>query len=312
MELAAIVLVFLAVAAVTTAAGYAIYVRPGRLRENLANVIGGGPAAAPPLTTPERSRKPAEWLSEIGKLLPVSSQDAGMAGRYLVAAGYRNPALVHVYLGTKVVVCAGLLAAAFTVRDYIPGANVVLRHVVIAGAALAGFMIPNFVLERMVQRRQKRIRLSIPDALDLLVVCVEAGLGLDQAIVNVTRQLQQTFPDLSEELSLTTAEMRAGNRRADALRNLGSRTGENDLRKLVAVLIQADRFGTSIADSLRAHSEFMRVRRKQIAEEKAAKMGVKLVFPIFFFIMPAMMVVSVGPGLLQLFRNLIPMMRSMK
>jgi tight adherence protein C len=152
--------------------------------------------------------------------------------------------------------------------------------------------------------------LSLPDALDLLVVCVEAGLGLDQALVNVSRQLQTAHPELSDELSLLTAEMRAGKRRAEALRNLASRTGEDDLRKLVAVLVQADRFGTSIADSLRTHAEFMRTRRRQLAEEKAAKMGVKLVFPIFFFIMPTMIVVSVGPGLLQLIKNLMPMMKA--
>jgi tight adherence protein C len=174
---------------------------------------------------------------------------------------------------------------------------------------MAGFMLPNIALERLVKRRQLRLRLSLPDVLDLLVVCVEAGLGLDQAMVNVSRQLQTAHPELSEELGLLNAEMRAGKRRAEALRNLASRTGEDDLRKLVAVLIQADRFGTSIADSLRTHADFMRTQRRQLAEEKAAKMGVKLVFPIFFFIMPTMIVVSVGPGLLQLMKNLMPMMR---
>jgi tight adherence protein C len=312
METAAMVFVFLLVTAVTTTAGYMVYVRPGRLREQLSDVIGDSPAQSAHLRPPEPRRRPAEWLSEIGKLLPVSPEDAQMTGKYLIAAGWRNPTLVHIYLGIKVVTCAGLLLAAFSLREYISGNNIVLRHIVVAGGAMAGFMLPNLVLERLVQRRQKRIRLALPDALDLLVVCVEAGLGLDQAIVNVTRQLEPSCPDLSEELALTTAEMRAGKRRSDALRNLASRTGEDDLRKLVAVLIQADRFGTSIADSLRAHSEFMRMRRKQLAEEKAAKMGVKLVFPIFFFIMPAMMVVSIGPGLLQLFRNLLPMMRSVK
>jgi len=139
---------------------------------------------------------------------------------------------------------------------------------------------------------------------------MEAGLGLDQAIVNVSRELALSHPEISQELSLVNLEMRAGKRRQEALKNLADRTGEPEIRKLVATLIQADRFGTSIADSLRAHSDFMRVRRRQQAEERAAKVGVKLVFPIFFFILPAMLVVAAGPGLLQLFKNLFPMMKS--
>jgi tight adherence protein C len=162
----------------------------------------------------------------------------------------------------------------------------------------------------MVAARQERIRLSMPDALDLLVVCVEAGLGLDQAIRNVADELRMTHKDISDELGLVNLEMRAGKRRADALRNLADRVGEAELKKLVAILIQADRFGVSVAESLRTHSDFMRVRRRQEAEERAGKVGVKLVFPIFFFILPSMLVVSAGPGLLQLFKNLFPMMKS--
>jgi len=140
------------------------------------------------------------------------------------------------------------------------------------------------------------------------VVSVEAGLGLDQAIMNVSRELLTTHREISEELSLVNLEMRAGKRRADALRNLADRTGEPELRKLVSILIQSDRFGTSMGESLRTHSDFMRVRRRQEAEERAQG-RVKLVFPIFFFILPSMMVVAAGPGLLQLFKHLFPMMK---
>jgi tight adherence protein C len=143
-----------------------------------------------------------------------------------------------------------------------------------------------------------------------MVVCMEAGLGLDQALVNVSRELAITHKEISEELGLVSLEMRAGKRRSEALKNLATRTGEAETRKLVATLVQADRFGTSIADSLRTHSDFMRVRRRQEAEERAAKVGVKLVFPIFFFILPSMLVVAAGPGLLQLFKHLFPLMRS--
>jgi tight adherence protein C len=149
----------------------------------------------------------------------------------------------------------------------------------------------------------------MPDALDLMVISVEAGMGLDQAIQNVSKELAITHRELSEELALVTLEMRAGKRRADALRNLADRTDEPELRKLVAILIQSDRFGTGVGESLRTHSDFMRVRRRQDAEERAGKVGVKLVFPIFFFILPSMLVVAAGPGLLQVFKYLFPMMR---
>ena len=143
-----------------------------------------------------------------------------------------------------------------------------------------------------------------------MVIAVEAGLGLDQAIQYVGKELKITHTDISDEFDILTLEMRAGKRRAEALRNLADRTGEREISKLVAVLIQTDRFGTSVADSLRTHSDFMRVRRRQEAEERAGKVGVKLVFPIFFCILPAMMIVAAGPGVLQLFKYLIPMMGS--
>jgi tight adherence protein C len=139
---------------------------------------------------------------------------------------------------------------------------------------------------------------------------MEAGLGLDQAIANVSRELLRTHREISEELGLVTLEMRAGKRRSEALKNLADRSSESELRKLVATMIQADRFGTSIAEALRVHSDFMRVRRRQEAEERAGKVGVKLVFPIFFCILPSMLLVAAGPGLLQLFKGLFPLMDS--
>jgi tight adherence protein C len=181
--------------------------------------------------------------------------------------------------------------------------------VAIAFGGFMGFFIPGYVLDKKIQNRQDTIRLSLPDALDMMVVSVEAGLGLDQAIQHVGRELQMTHKDLSEELSLVNLEMRAGKRRSEALRNLAERTGEPELQKLVAVLVQTDRFGTSIGDSLRAHSDFLRIKRRQEAEERAGKVGVKLVFPIFFFILPSMLVVAAGPGLLQVFKYLFPLMK---
>jgi len=139
---------------------------------------------------------------------------------------------------------------------------------------------------------------------------VEAGLGLDQALQYVAREMEAMHPALADEIGLVGLEMRAGKRRSDALRNLADRTGEPELRKLVAILVQTDRFGTSMGESLRTHSDFMRMRRKQEAEERAAKVGVKLVFPIFLFILPSMMIVAAGPALMRLFTDLFPMMNN--
>jgi tight adherence protein C len=182
--------------------------------------------------------------------------------------------------------------------------------VIPVGAGLIGYFLPSLYLDSAITSRHERLRLSLPDALDLMVVSVEAGLGLDQAMQYVGRELATTHPELCLELQMVNLEIRAGARRVEALRHLADRTGEPELRKLVAVMIQTDRFGTSIADSLRTHSDFMRVRRRQEAEERAGKVGVKLVFPIFFLILPSMLVVAAGPGLLQVFKYLFPMMRN--
>jgi tight adherence protein C len=178
----------------------------------------------------------------------------------------------------------------------------------ILGAAGLGFLGPNEGLQYLIKRRKRRIEKGLPNGLDLLVVCVESGLGLDQAITQVSREMQKSYPELSNEFAITNLEMRHGKRRADALRNLGERTGVDDIKKLVSTLVQADRFGTSIAQTLRTHSEFMRTTARQRAEEKAAKVGIKLVFPIFFCILPSLFVVTVGPVVVKIFLELIPMM----
>ena len=161
------------------------------------------------------------------------------------------------------------------------------------------------------KRRQKQIQRGLANSLDLMVVCVESGLGLDQAIMQVAKELEHAHPEISEELAIVNLELKAGKRRAEALRNLADRTAVEDLKKLVAVLIQADRFGTGVAQSLRAHSDYMRVQARQVAEEKAAKLGVKLVFPIFFCILPSLFVVTVGPVVMKIVRELLPMMNNM-
>jgi len=288
--------------------GYRRYARPGRVYEQL-----GGQATIPnPVIDRLSEDEPGllvSVLQQIGEKVPLSPQDATFTRRELMSAGYRNESALPILYGIKIILCVVLVVLALIFRSDIT-ANPILRIVLVIAAGFLGYFGPTFYLGHLVDKRREELRLSLPDALDLMVISVEAGLGLDQAIQYVARELQITHPELSEELSLLNLEIRAGNRRADALRNLADRTGESEIRKLVAILIQTDKFGTSMAESLRTHSDFMRVRRRQEAEERAGKVGVKLVFPIFFFILPSMLLVAAGPGLLQVFKNLFPMMRS--
>jgi tight adherence protein C len=175
------------------------------------------------------------------------------------------------------------------------------------GACGVGYVLPGAWLGRMAKKRQHLIQLGLPDALDLLVVSVEAGLGLDQAIQRVGDELAFAHPELADELSLINLELRAGKARSEALRNLGERTGVDDVVSLVTMLIQTDKFGTSVATSLRVHSETLRTKRRQRAEEAAAKTGVKMVFPLVFCIFPAIWVVTIGPAVIKFVQVLLPM-----
>ncbi len=306
MALLVSVTLFGILATVITAFGYGHYAKPARLLQQLHDEPEEEPVELEQIGQPAPSSL-IRRIQAIGKHAPVSPQDAQATRRMLVAAGYRTEHAVAVLNGIKLILSVTLLVLAIVFRGSI--ANPILRIVLPVAATVAGYWLPGFILEKLIAKRQERLRLSLPDGLDLLVVSVEAGLGLDQAVQNVSRELGVAHPELSEELGLVTLEMRAGKRRAEALRNLAERTGESELRKLTAILIQSDRFGTSMAEALCAHSEFMRVRRRQEAEERAAKVGVKLVFPIFFFILPSMLVVAAGPGLLQVFKYLFPMMK---
>jgi tight adherence protein C len=288
--------------------GYRRYARPARIYERLGEpVVSAGAVALQPSGPP-----PPGWIVKViqlvGEKVPISPQEATSVRRDLISAGYRSDMVVKIYYGIKVTAALAMIVLAFLFRDQV--SNPVLRVVMIFFGGAAGYFGPGFLLDRRIRKRQTILRLSLPDALDMMVVAVEAGLGLDQAIQHVAREIQISHKELSEELSLVTLEMRAGKRRAEALRNLSERTGEPELQKLIAILIQTDRFGTSMGESLRSHSDFLRVRRRQEAEERANKVGVKLVFPIFFFILPSMLVVAAGPGLLQVFKFLFPMMRN--
>jgi len=303
------VVLFMALMGVISYYGYRSYARPGRFYERL-----GGPVVNPDGDSLTNLTPEVGWvvrvIQQVGERVPISPDDAGATRRDLIMAGYRSDRTLTVFNGIKITLTVVLTILAFSIRGEI--SNPVLRIVSIGFAGFMGYFLPGYVLDKKIVKRQDTLKLALPDALDMLVVSVEAGLGLDQALQHVGRELQLSHKELSDELSLVNLEMRAGKRRSEALRNLAERTGESELQKLVAILVQTDRFGTSMGDSLRSHSEFLRVRRRQEAEERAGKVGVKLVFPIFFFILPAMLVVAAGPGLLQVFKYLFPMMKSFK
>lgn len=298
-----IFLLFLLLTGAITSFGYKHYVRPGLMLDQLASStsdavprqIGGG--GKPDDSTFSLSK----FLTPIGNLLPVSPQDAQFAKQELSAAGFRGDSAVPVFFGCKLCLAASFVIFALLFRNHLE--NPLFRVISpIAGGGL-GYLLPVFLLGRMVKKRHLLIRQALPDVLDLLVICTEAGCGLDQAIVNVSRELKSVHPEVSEELLMVNMEIMAGTTRADALRNFARRTGEDEVKKLVAILIQTDRFGTSVAEALRTQSDFLRIRRKQDSEEKAGKVGVKLVFPIFFFCLPSLVVVTAGPGMLQLFTS---------
>ncbi len=296
---------FFAVALAISLVGMRMWVRPKEAIERVTNAGVHVPDRVP--THP--SLVFHDLIKRLGTVLPTSPKDVSVMRRRLIRAGIKGDNALRILYGCKVFfgvampVAMGLLVA----NSESDSSNKILA---ILASAAAGFFGPNEYVKIKSQRRQKEIQRGLANGLDLLVVCVESGLGLDQAIMQVAKELEHAHREIAEEFTMVNLELKAGKRRVDALRNLAERTSVEDLKKLVAVLIQADRFGTGIAQSLRAHADYMRVQARQIAEEKAAKLGVKLIFPIFFCILPSLFVVTVGPMAFKIMRELLPMMNS--
>ncbi|MBI3670894.1 MAG: type II secretion system F family protein [Acidobacteria bacterium] len=251
--------------------------------------------------TEKRRERLERTLSDLGKLLPSSPKGLSRTQRMMIRAGYRRPELVMVMRGIQIVLPIFLVALI-----YLTGLYALNPLFLLGTAAVLGFLVPELWLTRRVRHRQHRILLALPDGVDLLVVCVEAGLGLDQSILRVAHELYITHPELSDELQLMNMEMRVGRSRVEALRELGTRTGVDDVKSLVGMLIQTDRFGTDLAQALRVHSDTLRTQRRQRAEEMAAKTSVKLIPPLVFFVFPALFVVLLGPAVLILVHQLLP------
>jgi tight adherence protein C len=242
---------------------------------------------------------PSPWVKRFQQVVPKSPKEMSALRRRMTAAGYRSAAAAALYAAAEMFLPFVLAGAALLYFGYSKW-----YYAMIAGAL--GFGLPSLWLGRQTAQRQKQIRNGLPDALDLMIVCIESGSGIDQAIVKTSDELDISHPALAEELRLITTEMRAGKPRLEAFKNFAARTKVDDVRSLVSMLIQTDRFGTSVAQALRTHAETSRTKRRQNAEERAAKIGVKLVFPLVFCLFPSLYVAILGPAVVQYFHEFRP------
>jgi len=297
MPWALIIVVFVTVVAAVFAFGAAVVTPSSVLGARLRAL--GGQQQAPVENRPAIRERIEQALDPISKAIPLSPADVSRTRKLLIQAGFRDAIDVNYYFGSRVLMAAiGFGGVAL----FAGIGNVPL----VIGITALGFLLPRFLLKRMIRERQNRIRIGLPDALDLTVICVEAGLALDQALMRVGQDLHHAHPDLSDEFHLVNLEMRAGKPRAEALRNLVDRTGVDDIRSLVGTLIQTDRFGTSVAQALRVHSDSLRTERRQRAEEQAAKTTIKMVPPLVIFVLPSIIFVTIGPAVIELIRQLGP------
>ena len=235
-------------------------------------------------------------------VMPTSNKELGTMQERMIKAGFQSPEASAMFYGLKTVLAVAFFAGFMFVSTWLPRLESSRLLFFAAASAFVGLTLPNFFLNRMVERRQRALRHAFPDALDLLVVCVESGLGLGAGLQRVALELRVSYPELAAELDRVNAEMQAGMDRELALRNLATRTGLSDIRSLVGLLVQTLRFGTSIADALRVYSEEFRDKRMQLAEEQAAKLGTKMIFPMVFCFFPSFFVVAVGPAIVRVIR----------
>jgi tight adherence protein C len=291
--LIAVVAVFVSVAFITGVVAQLALSRraPGRRRLEQVKVTSSVLSASQTLTAEDSAA-----VKKLQSFLPKSPKEMTRLRRQMTRAGYQGvtPLLVFSIARLVLPVVLGIVPIIFMPLGQ--------AWMVVAVMALLGFLIPGFVVARKTRARQKVIQNGLPDALDLLIVCLEAGSSIDQGISKVADELSLAYPALAEELQMIITETRAGKPRLEAFKNFSSRTGVDDVRSLVAMLVQTDRFGTSVSQALRTHAEVSRTKRRQRAEERAAKIGVKLVFPLVFLLFPALFVVLLGPAVVRFVR----------
>ena len=286
-----VILSFGAVFLLVASGGLLLFYREAML-QRIQEVIHPKPKAKTLLETLQETRFSVGTVVErLETVLPKSQAEVSVAVQRLTRAGYRGEQAVKFFYGCKVLVPLTLCAVALATGL----ANLSPFFVYATGLGV-GFIAPDFWLGKQIKKRQKRIRRGLPDVLDLLVICVEAGLSLDQATSRTAEELKKAQPDLCDELTVVVLEQRAGRARSEAWKNLAERTDEDSIRNMVSMLVQSEQLGTSVAKTLRVHSDTLRSQRIQAVEEQAAKTSVKLVFPLVFFIFPALFLVTLGPA----------------
>jgi len=294
MALTLAILLFVTIALAVFAFGAAAYAPSSIIGSRLRSLSWNRPQAQEKPAIKERIEQALDPLS---KALPLSADDSNRTRAWMIQAGYREQRHMTIYQGIRVLFAAVGFFSVIVISGF-------KSPPLLLGVTALGFFIPRFFLKRKINDRQLRIRLGMPDALDLTVICVEAGLSLDQAMMRVGEDLRHAHPELADEFYLMNLELRAGKPRADALRNLYNRTGVDDIKALVTTLVQTDRFGTSIAQALRVHSDSLRTERRQRAEEQAAKTTIKMVPPLVVFVLPSIIIVTLGPAIISLYRTL--------
>jgi tight adherence protein C len=292
---------FLATVAILTALVYAFTPGGTSIADRLSRLVNPSIEVPEAAFADKQKERVRDTLATLGKMVPGGSAQAPRTQLMLMRAGYRSSQALMAMRGFKVLVPLAL--ASLVLGTGIYRGN---PYMYLGMAAIAGYLFPELWLGWRVRARQHRLRRGLADGLDLLVICVESGLGLDQALMKTSQELRITHRELSDELQLVNLEMRIGKSRVEALRELARRTGVEDIKSLVAMLIQTERFGTSVAQSLRVFSDDLRTKRRQRAEEASAKTTVKMVPPLVFFIFPALMVVILGPAVLAMIRQFLP------
>ena len=291
-----VAVIFTAVGAATAAAAW-LLTDPQVVQRRLSGLAPAPAAADAPASVVE------EELSPLGKKIrswvPKSPKEMGRIERMMANAGYFGTMPALIFATVQLVLPVVVFALVMTYSRATMGLPFA------ALGAMIAYFLPTFWLGRAIEKRRREIRNGLPDAIDLLIVCVESGSGLDQAISKVAEEIALPYPALAWEMDLICAETRAGRTRLDAFRNFAERTKVDDVRSLVAMLVQTDRFGTSVGQALRTHAEVSRTKRRQRCEEKAAKLGVKLLFPLVFCLFPAFYVVVLGPSIVRILRDFV-------
>lgn len=290
------IIAFLSIFLLIVSAGLILFYREAMI-QRISAVIGGASKPAPDIkqqtTLQQAGTSIGGVVEKFEKVLPKSQAEVSIVQQRLIRAGMRDEATLKIFYGSKVVV--PLILCIILTATGIAGKSPFIFYAMALGI---GYLIPDFWLGKRIKKRQSKVRLGLPDVLDLLVICVEAGLGLDQATARTAKELVFTHPVLSDELELVVLEQRAGRARSEAWRHMAERTDVDVIKNLVSMLVQSEQFGTSIAKTLRTHSDTLRTQRIQQIEEMAAKTTVKLIFPLVFFIFPCLFLVTLGPAMI--------------